>query len=417
LEPNLDAMVTAAVPTPSYRIAVKESTVAISTVEDGGSVFAYDRAGRLFAAWVGQRLYRRGLDNRLVEKQTVHAGGLSSPIRRVLDEAEKAAFLDAAAQTAAADALARGQAEILWATPSLPSLEGTQRLITAAASFDSRAARRDASQFATAYRPVGILPPDQYLALVLQITEGCHWNRCTFCRFYRQVLFHVKSIPELELHVDVAVQYFGAGRSMRRALFLGEANALVLPTDDLLARLDLASRRLAAHGYRFTGIYSFLDIFTGRHKSVDKFAALRDQGLRRVYVGVETGDDTLLTFLHKPQQAADAAALVQTVKAAGLSVGVIVMAGIGGDTFAESHVCHTVRLLNSLPLAQSDLIYLSAFVDAPDSEYAAEARARGIRALTPREVSNQMHAIREGLRFTAPAGPRVARYDIEEFIY
>jgi radical SAM superfamily enzyme YgiQ (UPF0313 family) len=42
------------------------------------------------------------------------------------------------------------------------------------------------------YKPVSILPPDQYLALVVQATEGCSYNECSFCTFYRDRPFRIK---------------------------------------------------------------------------------------------------------------------------------------------------------------------------------------------------------------------------------
>ena len=49
--------------------------------------------------------------------------------------------------------------------------------------------------------PVGILPPDQYLSLVVRVTEGCSWNACTFCSLYRNVPFRAKSPGELRAHL------------------------------------------------------------------------------------------------------------------------------------------------------------------------------------------------------------------------
>jgi radical SAM superfamily enzyme YgiQ (UPF0313 family) len=135
-----------------------------------------------------------------------------------------------------------------------------------------------------------------------------------------------------------------------------------------------------------------------------------------VYLGVESGDDGLLAFLNKPQRGADALTLVQTLKSAGLGVGVIVMAGVGGDRFDRSHVARTLDLLNAMPLGAGDLIYLSAFVAHPGTEYERRAAVRGITALDPRAIGDQIGRLRGGLRF-GTAGPRVARYDIEEFLY
>jgi hypothetical protein len=69
-----------------------------------------------------------------------------------------------------------------------------------------------------------------------------------------------------------------------------------------------------------------------------------------------------------------------------------------------------------MPLGTGDLIYLSAFVAHPGTEYERRAAARGIQPLDPTGVQDQISRLRGGLRF-GTAGPRVARYDIEEFLY
>ncbi|MDQ7842373.1 MAG: radical SAM protein [Armatimonadota bacterium] len=403
----------------SYRLTVKDEAVVVTAQDDGAeSVFTFDRAGRFFAAWLGQRLYRRALSGRMVEKWTDRRSPDHVVHRRTLDSREADLLLDRAAEAAArtAVALGRGEVELVWSAAGPVSEAEAERLVRAAAAFDRHVARRDARRYAEVYRPVGILPPDQYLALVIQLTEGCHWNRCTFCTFYRDQPFRVKPLPELESHVREVTAYLGEGLTLRRSLFLGEANALCLPTDDLIARLALIHRWFDADGAFPRGMYAFLDVFTGRRKSAEEFAELRVRGLRRVYVGLESGDGDLLRFLNKPQRPEHAVELVRALKAAGLSVGVIVMAGVGGDRFADAHVAGTLGVLNALPLDAGDLVYLSAFVEYPHSDYERAAREAGLRPLGPHEIRNQIRLLREGVR-RGPDGPRVARYDIAEFIY
>lgn len=402
----------------SYRVTIKDAALAVTAAGDPESIYTYDRAGRLFAAWVDRRFYRRGLDGRIVEKSSVREDGWRITHRRTLDPREAGAFLQRASRTtgAAATALERGAVELLWTAAAPESSVEAQRLVRAAAGFDAEAAANDARRFADVYRPVGILPPDQYLALVVQLTTGCHWNRCTFCTFYRAQPFAVKSLPEFEAHLRDVTAYLGDGAALRHSLFLGEANALCLPIEDLVLRLDLVRRWFVPDGRGPRSLYAFLDVFTGRRKTAGEYAELRAQGLRRVYVGVESGDDALLRFLNKPQRAEHAVDLVRALKAAGLHVGVIVLAGVGGAQFAEAHVAHTLELLHRLPLTAGDLIYLSAFVSHPHSDYERAAHKAGIRPLGAVEVAAQLTELRRGLRF-GPQGPRVARYDIEDFIY
>ena len=92
----------------------------------------------------------------------------------------------------------------------------------------------DAARFRSIYTPVAILPPDQYLAVVVQATEGCSWNRCTFCDFYRQQPFRIKGDGEFRSHVGDVVSFFGTAIGLRRSIFLADANALVIAQDRLL---------------------------------------------------------------------------------------------------------------------------------------------------------------------------------------
>jgi radical SAM superfamily enzyme YgiQ (UPF0313 family) len=218
----------------------------------------------------------------------------------------------------------------------------------------------DAIRFAEIYRPVSILPPDQYLALVLQATEGCSYNRCTFCDFYRGRPFRAKGPEELRAHIAAVREFFGPAIGLRKSLFLADANALVVPMPRLRAWLDVIAetRILPAGG----GIYSFIDAFDVHRKSAEEWAELAARGLRRVYIGMESGDDALLRWLRKPGAVADVIEAVVLLKGAGVAASVIIMTGIGGERYADAHVRGTIAALNARPCAdrkpgyQSDLL-------------------------------------------------------------
>ena len=112
-------------------------------------------------------------------------------------------------------------------------------------------------------------------------------------------------------------------------------------------------------------------------------------GLRRAYLGLETGDDALLRFLNKPGTVADAVEAVHALRAGGVSVGVILMAGIGGDRFAEAHVTGSVAAIEAMALGPCDQVYVSTYVSAPGTEYDVLAAAAGIRPLSAAEIEAQ----------------------------
>jgi len=397
--------------------------------------YTFDRAGRLVGAFVGGYNYRRGLDNRMLQKQEGPTAGLPYRRREWLDPVTVANFLDRMHTTMARLFDAAMTGELIPERPlTLADRDVLMAALDCAARHDATSLQADAARFARIYQPVSILPPDQYLALVLQATEGCSYNQCTFCTFYRDRRFHVKTPAEFAAHIAAVREFMGAGLSLRRSLFLADANALVIPQEQLLPLLDQVNAAfslppgnlkgpewatwLRQHPGALSGIYSFVDVFTGRHKSASDFAALANRGLRRVYVGLETGDDDLLRWLNKPGSAQEAITMVRNLKAGGVQVGVILMLGAGGDRYAASHLAGSVAAIRAMPLDEGDLIYFSELVMMPGSEYARRAKSAGIRALTPEEMAAQMQAMVAGFGFpvTGPA-PKIARYDIREFLY
>ncbi|WP_448605282.1 radical SAM protein [Thermoflexus hugenholtzii] len=385
----------------------------------GREVLAYDRAGRLWSATLGELTYRRGLDNRIQVIQTT-AEGLR---RRWLSREEVRALEENLAHRLRELLRALSAPSLRWITPP-PNSEDWFRILEAlrrAAAMDFEALEADARRFAEVYAPIGILPPDQYLALVVQATTGCPFNTCLFCGFYRSVPFRVRSPEEFEAHLHAIRDFFGEGLWMRRTIFLGSANALAIPMPRLIALLERLRQAFPLQadgpGRGFAGIYAFLDGFTGLRKTVGDYAQLRAMGLRRVYIGLESGHAPLLEFLRKPATVEGMIETVRRLKAAGLSVGVIVMIGVGGDRFAHGHVEDTLAVLKAMPLDRRDLVYLSDFVEMPGTPYRAAAEAWGIRPLSPAERRAQAEALRAGLRAPGGEGPRVAPYALEAFVY
>ncbi len=368
-----------------------------------GESYSFDRAGRLLSLFQEGRSLQRTLDHRLLLRQ-----GQGEQRRVELPPAERDGVL-----TRTFDSLAALRA--VMETADLPP---DQRALAAEAletvlAMPPAALAEDAEGYRRLFLPVSILPPDQYLALVVQATIGCSWNRCTFCGLYRDRQFRIRGEEEFRRHCEAVRDYFGAGLSLRRGLFLADANALTVPQPRLL-RLVNAAQAVFGLPDGPRPLFSFISAFDTRHKSPADWAALRERGLERVYIGLETGDDELLRFIRKPGSAADAISAVQELKAGGIAVGVIVMVGLGGERFAAQHVANTLATVSAMPLDGADVIYLSAYRPAPLTEYPEEAEAAGITPLTPEEETEQERALQAGLRERLP-GTRVAPYRVEGF--
>ena len=393
-------------------ISLRPASMAVSIGDYG---LSFDGAGRLLTASFEGHLFRRGLNHRFLDKWRSSGG------RKTRD-------LD----SRASDLLVLRVRDILTQLTALLPTETPEAIGTRldeAAGWDLKAYAEDRERFLTIYQPIGILPPDQYMALVLQATEGCHYNQCTFCQFYQNVPFRIKDELEFRRHIDFAGQFVGTG--LRRTLFLADANALAAPHPRLLRffdaineTFDVAPHTLSGCGLTqwkrdfpegMTGIYSFMDAFTGTKKTEDEWASLARRGLKQIYIGMESGHVPLLQFLKKPSLPENVRALVQTAKAAGIHVGVIIIIGIGGHHYADGHISDTISAVNSLALTSDDLLYFSNFVETPGSEYAVLAKNARIIPLTETEMQEQIDTIRDGLHLDGD--PRISIYDLNEFIY
>jgi hypothetical protein len=391
-------------------LSLKQGALTVAWAET--TVLVVDRAGRLWSFYTHGHHFRRGLNGKILSKWS-HSG---SRQRRTLRDSEASLVV----QRAADIMRTLHQRLIIAATQlgagtSAPAAEDVVRgIVQRAAAFDAAAARADADRFHGVYKPIGILPPDQYMALVVQMTEGCSFNSCTFCSFYKGRPFHIKSPQELRSHVMAAHAFLGASIHMRRGVFLADANALVVPQPQLLELLDTLTEALGTK----TAMFAFLDGFSGQKKTAQDYIALSKRGLQRVYVGLESGHDPLLAAVKKPGHAADAVSAVRQMKSGGLNVGVIVMVGLGGEQYTKGHVRDTIHILNQMELGHGDLLYFSEFIPSgvPFRSPGFEESTPEPQALPPTELKAQREAIISGLGFTG-RGPKIATYDIREFLY
>ncbi|MCC6443896.1 MAG: radical SAM protein [Armatimonadetes bacterium] len=412
------------------KINIKPDSMAITIRPD--RIYAFDRTGRFVIGFKEGHNFRRSLDNRFMEKWGGFFDGMKERERRFLTEEEARGFYETLRQelVALSGALARGEVELIGKGDRLASESRAWLDRALAADWDALSADRD--RFYRVYAPVGILPPDQYLSLVVQATLGCSYNKCTFCDFYRGQRFAIKKPAEFRQHLAAIREFFGEAVYLRKNIFLADANALVIPQNQLIPLMRELHEAFAfmpyglqaeerirwrdSHPDGMEGVYAFLDAFSGRKKTVEDFAALRDLHLKRAYIGLETGDDALLAFLNKPGTAGDACEAVAALKAAGVPVGVIVMTGVGGDRFSEGHIRETAQTLRQMALGDGDILYFSEFVEHSGGEYAERAAEYGVRPLSRPEIAAQQQEMVSRLNLPR-YGAKVAKYDIREFVY
>jgi hypothetical protein len=395
----------------SITLSVKNNCLTLSIQgPQFAQVMSYDYAGRLWTAMDENISYRRGLDGKVVAKWQTPGG---SRDRRWLPAGQALELEERLRQRVLGfvQALQDGCAVLQTSLPE-QARTGFERIL----AFDTSRSAADRARYHQVYKPVGILPPDQYMAVVLQATEGCAFNTCTYCKFYRDRPFRIKNAQEFRQHAEGVRDFLGDGLSLRRTLFFGDANALVAPMPLLLPLFETAHQVYDVE--KLGGIYAFLDGFSGQKKSAADYGLLVERGLKRAYVGLESGSAELLRFLRKPGAPDDAIQAVHSMKEGGSAVGVIVLLGAGGRTYARRHVEETVRVINAMNLDMDDILYFSELIESEGMPYVADAYQAELRPLTSQERIAQGEEIESRLQFSEAGGyPHISRYDIREFVY
>lgn len=185
-------------------------------------------------------------------------------------------------------------------------------------------------------------PPSESDSLILPVTDGCSWNKCTFCEMYTAPQKAFRARDEAEVLDSIRRSGEAFGDRVRR-VFLADGDALVMPTRRLLAVLEAIRAHLpSAHR-----VSSYCLPRNLRRKSVAELAELREAGLAMAYVGAESGDDTVLARVNKGETFDSTCEALNKLGEAGIRRSVMILNGLGGEVLSEQHADNSARLANA----------------------------------------------------------------------
>ncbi|HUL36620.1 MAG TPA: radical SAM protein [Thermodesulfobacteriota bacterium] len=181
-------------------------------------------------------------------------------------------------------------------------------------------------------------PPSEADSLILQVTVGCSYNRCTFCGAYQGKRFRIKHFEEIKEDIDEVSPY-----KIRR-VFFADGDALSIPQEKLLQILSYLKVKLK--GLERVGIYANAkDIL---RKDVEELKALKELGLGIIYLGVESGDPEVLKRIKKNATVEQLIGAGKRVKESGILLSVTVILGLGGVEGSQRHAVETAKILSEM---------------------------------------------------------------------
>jgi len=185
-----------------------------------------------------------------------------------------------------------------------------------------------------------IRPPSEANSIILQVTVGCSHNRCTFCGAYKGDRFRYKDPATVNADLDYAASHF----RRHNRLFLADGDVLITPQHRLLPLLEKIRTKLPS--VRRISLYG--NCKSIGHKTLDDLLALKALGLDRIYMGLESGDDEILTAICKGSTSEQMITAARKVRESGIFLSTTVLLGIGGVNASSRHAVSTAKVLNQM---------------------------------------------------------------------
>ncbi len=243
-----------------------------------------------------------------------------------------------------------------------------------------------------------IRPPSEAGSMLLRLTRNCPWNKCAFCHTYENTTCSVRDVSEIMKEIDLiriladeleslllkqsninqsqvleiahthetnedtiytVVHWMHNGFN---SLFLQDADSLIMKTEDILRILNHIAQLFPT----VSRITSYARSKTISRKSLDEMVQLKEAGLSRIHIGMESGSNAVLKVLEKGVTAQEHILAGRNVIESGMELSEYYIPGAGGkDLSNENATCsadvlnqidpHYIRLRSVVPLPGTNL--------------------------------------------------------------
>ena len=231
-------------------------------------------------------------------------------------------------------------------------------------------------------------PPSEWKSLILQVTNGCSWNKCTFCDMYtsEDKKFKPKKIDVIEQEI---IKIANSGIPTRRA-FLADGDAMMLPFNRLKEILEL----IKLHLPQVSRVSSYCLPRNLGNKTVEQLAELNALGLKLMYIGCESGDDEVLALIEKGESYQSSLIALNKIKQAGMKSSVMILNGLGGPELSRQHAINSAKLMNEAqPNYLSTLVVSFPLGEQRFAEKFSQHSLQPFRQLTQHELFTEMEVL------------------------
>lgn len=195
-------------------------------------------------------------------------------------------------------------------------------------------------------------PPSEGRSLIIQITLGCSWNKCSFCEMYTSKQFKARNESEVFADIEAFIPY--ANQIVK--VFLADGDPLVLSTPRLLRILE----KLTVTFPNLRRISTYASPSNLSRKSSEELLALKNAGLTLLYVGIESGDREVLEAIQKGETYETTIEGLNKSKTVGMDSSVMIINGVGGTKLWKQHAINSAKVLNATQPKYASTLVLTA---------------------------------------------------------
>ncbi|HIE17442.1 MAG TPA: radical SAM protein [Dehalococcoidia bacterium] len=276
-----------------------------------------------------------------------------------------------------------------------------------------------------------IRPPSEAYSLLIRATRNCPWNRCQFCPVYKGQKFELRSADDVIKDIETAraiaeeirelawrTGYGGRLRDVAATIynryqhnasvcnvalwlwaggefaFLQDANTLIMRTADLVKVVSFLKQTFS----ELTRITSYARSKTAAKKSLEELEQLKEAGLTRLHIGLESGSNLVLNYMEKGVTAEEHIIGGSKVRQAGISLCEYVIPGLGGRKMTTEHISGTAMVLNEI---NPDFIRLRSLHIRPGVPLWSKVEAGDFELQTEDEVVEEIGSLIEKLEVTS----------------
>ncbi len=183
-------------------------------------------------------------------------------------------------------------------------------------------------------------PPSEANSLIFQITLGCSFNQCSYCEMYRAKKYSERPWEEIKMEIDMT----STANPATKRIFLADGDAINLPTERLVQILEYIYKKFPT----LERVSSYAMPKNLIQKTDRELMTLRAAGLQMLYVGIESGSDTVLKKITK---GATYKTIVQSCKKAkenNYVLSCMIILGLGGKKYTFEHVEETAKIISEV---------------------------------------------------------------------